>query len=215
MTDPDVLADFDQALTATDRIVSGIKPGQWSVPTPCPGLDVRAVLGHLVTGQLVFIARVQGLPIPDRATDHLGEDPAAAFRRSGRALGQAFGQPGVLRETYQGPLGPAPGVFLVQVRIVELLGHGWDLARATGQPASYPADLVERALAQARHGLAGRPGQARRSPPRCRCRPARPPSTGWPGSWAASPDGRGGAGRVAQSWVAEWTAWRLTQRTGR
>ncbi|HEY9242751.1 MAG TPA: TIGR03086 family metal-binding protein [Streptosporangiaceae bacterium] len=157
MTDPDVLADFDQALAATDRIVSGIKPGQWSVPTPCRGLDVRAVLGHLVTGHLVFIARVQGLPVPDRAADHLGDDPAAAFRRSGQALRQAFGQPGVLRETYQGPLGAAPGVFLVQVRIVELLGHGWDLAKATGQPADYPPDLVERALAQARKGLADRP----------------------------------------------------------
>jgi len=158
MSDPDVLADFDQALAGTDQIVSGIKPGQWSAPTPCGGLDVRAVLGHLVTGHLVFIARVQGLPVPSRAADHLGEDPAAAFRRSGQALRQAFGQPGVLRESYQGPLGPAPGVFLVQVRIVELLGHGWDLARATGQPASYPAGLVERALAQARAGLADRPG---------------------------------------------------------
>jgi uncharacterized protein (TIGR03086 family) len=43
------------------------------------------------------------------------------------------------------------------VRIVELLGHGWDLARATGQPAGYPDGLVERTLAQARHGLADRP----------------------------------------------------------
>jgi uncharacterized protein (TIGR03086 family) len=157
MADPDVLADFDQALADTDRIVSGIKPGQWSVPTPCRGLDVRAVVGHLVTGHLVFIARVQGLPAPDRAADHLGEDPAAAFRRTGQALRQAFGGPGVLAETYQGPLGPADGVFLVQVRIVELLGHGWDLARATGQPAEYPDGVVVRALAQARKELAGRP----------------------------------------------------------
>lgn len=157
MTDHDVLADFDEALAGTDQIVSGIRAGQWAVPTPCRGLDVRAVVGHLVAGQLVFAARVQGLPIPDRAADHLGEDPAVAFRRSGQALRQAFGQPGALRETYQGPLGPAPGVSLVQVRIVELLGHGWDLARATGQPAKYPADLVERALAQARQGLKERP----------------------------------------------------------
>jgi uncharacterized protein (TIGR03086 family) len=157
MTDHDLLADFDQALAGTDQIVSGIRAGQWAVPTPCRGLDVRAVVGHLVAGQLVFTARVQGLPIPDRAADHLGQDPAAAFRRSGQALRQAFGGPGALRETYPGPQGPAPGVFLVQARIVELLGHGWDLARATGQSADYQAGLVERALAQARHGLADRP----------------------------------------------------------
>jgi len=157
MTDHDVLADFDQALAATDTIVSGVQSGQWSGATPCGDLDVRAVVGHLVTGHLVFIARVQGLPAPDRAADHLGEDPPAAFRRTGHALRQAFGGPGVLGETYQGPLGPAPGVFLVQVRIVELLAHGWDLARATGQPADFPADLVERALAQARQQLTARP----------------------------------------------------------
>ncbi len=152
-----MLADFDQALAATGPIVSGIQPGQWAAATPCPGLDVRAVVGHLVTGHLVFMARIQGLPVPDRAGDHLGDDPAAAFRRSGQALRQAFGGPGVLSETYQGPLGPVPGVFLVQVRIVELLAHGWDLARATGQPADFPAGVVERALAQAREQLAVRP----------------------------------------------------------
>jgi uncharacterized protein (TIGR03086 family) len=138
MTDHDVLADFDQALSATETIVSGVQPGQWSGATPCQGLDVRAVVGHLVTGHLVFIARVQGLPAPDRAADHLGDDSAAAFRRTGHALRQAFSRPGVLAETYQGPLGPAPGVFLVQVRIVELLAHGWDLARATGPARGFP-----------------------------------------------------------------------------
>ena len=80
-----MLADFDQALAGTGQIVSGIRPGQWAAATPCRGLDVRAVVGHLVTGHLVFMAR-PGPAGPGPGRDHLGDDPAAAFRRSGQAL---------------------------------------------------------------------------------------------------------------------------------
>ena len=38
-----------------------------------------------------------------------------------------------------------------------MLVHGWDLARATGQPASFPDDLAEQELAFSRHKLADIP----------------------------------------------------------
>ena len=76
-------------------------------------------------------------------------------------------------------------------------------------PVTLPDDLVRAEMVRevatlimlvAVGWLAGRTGRARRSPPRCRCRPARPRSTGWPGSWAASPDpppgGPAGTGRA-------------------
>ena len=81
-----------------------------------------------------------------------------------------------------------PGVFLVQVRIVELLAHGWDLARATGQPADYPAAWWSGRWPRPGTGWrpAGRPGApfAAEVPVPA----ARPPSTGWPDSWAVSPE---------------------------
>jgi uncharacterized protein (TIGR03086 family) len=34
----------------------------------------------------------------------------------------------------------------LQIRLYDLLAHGWDLARATGIPARLPEDLAEQAL---------------------------------------------------------------------
>jgi uncharacterized protein (TIGR03086 family) len=72
-------------------------------------------------------------------------------------LRQAFAAPGVLESVCTAPFGTGPGAVLVHVRIIELLAHGWDLARATGQPAAFLDDVAERALAAARQQLSSRP----------------------------------------------------------
>ena len=65
MSDAAVLADLDRALAATERIVAGIGPGQWPDPTPCTELNVRGVLNHLVSGNLLFAALVRKDPPPE------------------------------------------------------------------------------------------------------------------------------------------------------
>lgn len=157
MSDAAVLADLDRALAATDGVVAGIRPGQWSGPTPCTELSVRDVVNHLVSGNLAFAALVRGEPLPDPGADHLGDDPLVAFRRAGQELREAFARPGALDAVYQAPFGTGPGTALVHVRVVEALAHGWDLARATGQAATFPDDVAERTLAMSRQMLPTRP----------------------------------------------------------
>jgi uncharacterized protein (TIGR03086 family) len=153
----DVLADLDGALAAAEAVVSGIKQDQWDAPTPCTELNVRGVVNHLVSGNLLFGALIRGTPPPERGTDHLGDDPAEAFRKAAAELREAFAGPDVLETVYTAPFGTAPGAVLAQVRILEQLAHGWDLARATGQPASFPGDLAEQTLATTRPLLTVRP----------------------------------------------------------
>jgi uncharacterized protein (TIGR03086 family) len=157
MTEAGPLADLDRALAATEAVVAGILPAQWSAPTPCTELDAREVVNHLVSGNLLFAALVRGEPLPDRGADHLDGDPLAAFRRAAGELRKAFAEPGVLESLYTAPFGSGPGAAFLHVRIVELLVHGWDLARATGQQADFPADVAERTLAATRQQLTSRP----------------------------------------------------------
>jgi len=150
------LGDLTAAIAVAEAIVAGISADQWDAPTPCTDVDVRALVDHLVAGNLHFAALVHGAPRPDRDADLLGTEPTEAFRSAAVALTAALGTPGMLERTYPLPFGEVPGLGLIEIRLIEHLGHGWDLARATGQPAAFPDDLAERGLAVARRQLENR-----------------------------------------------------------
>ena len=145
------------AIAGTEVIIAGVPAGLWDAPTPCTGVDVRGLASHLVTGNLYFASVAAGLPVPDSDEDHLGADPAGAFRAAAASLVAALEAPGVLDRTYRVPAGPVPGYALIEIRLIEHLGHGWDLAKATGQAAPFPEDTAERGLAIARRQLRDRP----------------------------------------------------------
>lgn len=157
MTTPAPLDHLARAFDATDVLIAGIRDGQWSHPTPCPDWNVRALVNHLVAGNRTFAAIVRGeppLPLERirqmHGVDQLGDNPAGAYRETRAGLLAAFNQPGALERVLQAPIGPVPGVVLLHLRITDLLVHGWDLARATGQPARLPDDIAEEELAFAR-----------------------------------------------------------------
>ena len=149
------------ALSAVGELIEGVREQQWSAPTPCQDWTVHALVNHLVGMNLVFAALLTDQAPPERGADRLGDDPLSAYRESGSLLIAAFDQPGVLERTYHGPLGSATGGDRLQIRLYDLLAHGWDLAQATGQPAELPGDLAEQALAFARVQLSTQPRTGR------------------------------------------------------
>jgi uncharacterized protein (TIGR03086 family) len=157
MSEAELLADLDRTLAVTEAVVAAVRADQWTAPTPCTELDTRGVLNHLVRGNLLFTAIIHDQPRPVPGEDHLGGDPLAAYQWAAAQLRQEFRGPGVLESVYEAPFGTAPGTALVHVRIVENLVHGWDLARATGQPGPFPDDIAGRALARSRKNLTSRP----------------------------------------------------------
>jgi uncharacterized protein (TIGR03086 family) len=154
--------NLGSASDAVARLIGNIRADQWSAPTPCTDWKVRQLVNHLIGMNRVFAALLADQPPPPRPpADHVEDDPLSAYRNSAAALQAAFERPGVLERTYHGPLGTATGAERLQIRLYDLLAHGWDLAQATGQPADLPEALAEQSLAFARTQLAdqARPGR--------------------------------------------------------
>lgn len=137
-----VLTACEQVLDAVDTLVRTVEPQQFDRPTPCADWDVRTLLSHLVWENLLWAGLADGAPRADFTADHLGDDHVAAFRAASRTARTAFARPGMLEQRY----GPAPGRRLVEQLVIETLVHGWDLARATGQPFDTVQHLAEPAL---------------------------------------------------------------------
>lgn len=157
--------DLARAYEAVGDLIAEIRPEHWEAPTPCTEWNVRDLVNHLVGMDLVFTALIEGGPMPERGTDLLGDDPVGAYRASSASLRAVFSRPGVLQRSYAGPLGSATGAERLQIRLYDLLAHGWDLARATGIPARLPEDLAEQALAFVRVQLSPQPRTGRFAEP--------------------------------------------------
>lgn len=151
------LEAFDRAAAAATAIVAGITDEQFDLPSPCTEWTVRQLVNHLVTGNLMTAAIVEGTAHPDRNVDRLGSDPKAVFAESLATSRAAVRQPGLLERAVTTPMGEAPGSVLVHMRVAELLVHGWDLARATGRPTDLDPELAGSVLPFWQARLADRP----------------------------------------------------------
>jgi uncharacterized protein (TIGR03086 family) len=156
-----------RSFVAVGELIDAIQSSQWSAPTPCMDWTVHRLVEHLVGKNLVFTAVLAEQPLPQRGDGVPSDRLARAYRESAAVLLDGFGQPDVLDRFYQGPLGSATGAERLQIRMYDLLAHGWDLAQALARPADLPEDAAEASLAFARADRrAVRPGGGCFGPPR-------------------------------------------------
>ena len=147
------MADIAQlhrrALEETRSVVGGIDRAQWADATPCDGWDVRALLNHLVSGNLWAAELGSGRTIEEVGNrldgDVLGDNALAPYDTSAEAAAAAFEAPGALDAPCAVSYGPVPGAVYAGHRFVDVLIHGWDLATATGQDATLDPELVDAA----------------------------------------------------------------------
>lgn len=148
----DIVRLHDRALDETAHLVDGVRPDQMGLPTPCTDWDVRALLTHLVGGNVRWAALPQDEPLQRGPTQGsgprsslLGDDPAGAYRRSAAELKAAWQDPALLERPFEMPIGVLPGRAAVNLHLVETVIHAWDLARATGQQPTFDPDVVRAA----------------------------------------------------------------------
>jgi uncharacterized protein (TIGR03086 family) len=118
--------------------------GDWAAPTPCAEWDVRALVNHVVRGNLNYAALVRGASGADflrmRDVDALGDDPHTAFDRSVEVCAAAFD--GALDSVLDYPLGRIRGTQALGIRTADTVVHTWDLARAVGGDERLDGNLV-------------------------------------------------------------------------
>lgn len=121
------------------RLAQAVRDDQLSDPTPCPEYAVRHLLGHLLGLALAFrdAGRKDLGPTtdtsPQAAVPDIGPGWREALPQALDELAGAWRDPAAWTgETRAGGVS-LPGAVAGAVAVDELVVHGWDLARATGQ----------------------------------------------------------------------------------
>jgi hypothetical protein len=123
----DIVELHSQALDAIRGVIAGVRQGQWPAPTPCPGWDVRALVNHVVSGNLWAAELAAGKTISE-VGDHLdgdllGVDPLGAYDASGKAAAAVFAVPRALEAPCSVSYGPVPGAVYAGHRFFDVLIH--------------------------------------------------------------------------------------------
>ncbi|WP_439658109.1 TIGR03086 family metal-binding protein [Lentzea sp. HUAS TT2] len=134
-----ILARYRARADAFEAKVAGVRSDQWTNASPCAQWTALEVVDHVVDMHGVML----GHPIPRT------EDPLTDFREARRQVEEAL-ESDRARSEVSTPGGPMTlEDHIDQVVSDDLVLHGWDLARATGQDETIPASDVERLWATA------------------------------------------------------------------
>jgi uncharacterized protein (TIGR03086 family) len=144
--DNDVRQLYISAQNRFGEYVHGVRSDQWHLSTPCTDWDVHRLVNH-VLGEIcwavpLFAGRTIA-EVGDRFDgDLLGDDPVAAWDAATPPAIAAVQEPGAMDRTVHLSFGDFPGSEYAMQLFADLLVHGWDLARATGQDERMDPDQV-------------------------------------------------------------------------
>ena len=124
---------------AFEAKVAAVKADQWGNQSPCEKWSARDVVDHIVAMHGYML-----MPVNRRLTAvPVAEDPLGAFRAAKAAVEAVLDDPEAAEQDCDTPAGRMTVEAQIdQVVSDDLVLHGWDLARATGQNETMdPADV--------------------------------------------------------------------------
>src|SRR5262245_24731064 len=141
-------ANLDPVTKRLGTVVRSVPADQFDRPTPSD-IPVGALLDHISTLAVAFAAAAHKDasamtgPPPKPDASHLGADWTNTIPAALDALARAWDDPTAWTGmTHVGGM-DMPGEAAGVVALDEVVLHGWDLARATGQPWDLEADTLE------------------------------------------------------------------------
>jgi uncharacterized protein (TIGR03086 family) len=141
---------YVRAMESTRGYIDAVNADQWEASTPCSEWDVKQVANHIIGENLwateLFAGKTIG-EVGDRLDGDLtGADPAAAYAASVAAATPVVSTAAAMEATCHLSFGDYSGSDYAAQLFMDLLVHGWDIAKATGQPARLDPDLVQACL---------------------------------------------------------------------
>jgi uncharacterized protein (TIGR03086 family) len=131
--------DLGPQAAVVARLAAGVTDEQLADPTPCPKYAVRNVLAHLAGLAVAFRdAGRKDLGVttdtrPDSTVPELGHGWRKELPRVLGEMAEAWRDPAAWTGMTRAGSFDLPGGIAGLVATDELVVHGWDLARATGQ----------------------------------------------------------------------------------
>jgi uncharacterized protein (TIGR03086 family) len=141
---------FLRGLDYAQRIVSGVRSDQWASSTPCSEWSMRDLVGHITAENLWAVELFAGKTVAEVGDalegDVLGDDPIAAFNAAAVGARQASSAPGAMDMTVHVSFADLPGSAYASQLFLDMLIHGWDMAKASGQDATMDGELIAAAM---------------------------------------------------------------------
>jgi uncharacterized protein (TIGR03086 family) len=166
------LIDLEPAARRLGDLIGGVPEELLDAPTPCPAYTVGDLVDHVGGAALAFTgaavkdtgdATSQG---PSGDASRLSDDWRTRIPRHLAGLADAWRDPEAWTGMTKAGGVDLPGEVAGLVALDELVVHGWDVARATGQPyevdvpsletvQAFVAQFSEPGMEEARAGLFG------------------------------------------------------------
>lgn len=136
-------------------VVAPLGAEHWHLPSPCTGWSVLDVVDHVVTGERFTVEVLSGASLAEAVEAQAGLDPNNAD-----VVGQVTGAAAAALAAFDGSLdrivehrvGPISARRMLGFRIIDQLGHTWDVSTSTRQPVALDPEAlavgVEIALAE-------------------------------------------------------------------
>jgi uncharacterized protein (TIGR03086 family) len=152
MAEPQNATDLGPAARRLADLVAGVEDGALGRSTPCPAYSLGDLIDHVGGLALAFTAAARKernvyteVPEPGDAS-RLGPDWRERIPRDLGTLAQAWAEPGAWTGMTRIAGDDSPAGVVGLVLADELAVHGWDVARASGQPYACEPDILAAAL---------------------------------------------------------------------
>ncbi|MGI5350144.1 TIGR03086 family metal-binding protein [Streptomyces sp. CA-250714] len=155
---PDPRPVYAGATAQAAKVIAAVRPEQLDGPTPCSEYDVRALLGHLVSGAR-RIATVpdgsdgKGPDVPEWTADVPAQQWPELYEDGRKRMISAWESDELMDTDVTVPWGRMPGRYALSGSVMETAGHTWDLARAIGWTGELDEGVGQFALATAHQAL--------------------------------------------------------------